>query len=219
MEKIMLENIVQTEKESAEFEKYKAIKGEYLYKQVSDILFELDGKPVSYSDVSSIIRYDKNLRDTLFIYLATFEESLRAELFRKYDVGSADYVYRYLKGCKKLKNDIRSKNSSESSNLYFCFELELGPMIELLDHLGLYSSETISGFKEIKDLRNHVMHHNVLTLGRAKNISDFRDNFALLQRQICMLKDNLPTEYQLGFIGDINKLPCKRKEFKIILEK
>ena len=72
--KIMLENIVQTEKESAEFEKYKALKGEYLYKQVSDILFELDGKPVSYSDVSSIIRYDKNLRDTLFIYLATFEE-------------------------------------------------------------------------------------------------------------------------------------------------
>ena len=41
----MLENIVQTEKESAEFEKYKALKGEYLYKQVSDILFELDGKP------------------------------------------------------------------------------------------------------------------------------------------------------------------------------
>lgn len=27
----MLENIVQTEKESAEFEKYKALKGEYLY--------------------------------------------------------------------------------------------------------------------------------------------------------------------------------------------
>ena len=91
----MLENIVQTEKESAEFEKYKALKGEYLYKQVSDILFELDGKPVSYSDVSSIIRYDKNLRDTLFIYLATFEELLRAELFRKYDVDSADHIYRF----------------------------------------------------------------------------------------------------------------------------
>ena len=101
----MLENIVQTEKESAEFEKYKALKGEYLYKQVSDILFELDGKPVSYSDVSSIIRYDKNLRDTLFIYLATFEELLRAELFRKYDVDSADHIYRFSEGCQKLKND------------------------------------------------------------------------------------------------------------------
>ena len=215
----MLENIVQIEKESAEFEKYKVLKGEYLYKQVSDILFELDGKPVSYSDVSSIIRYDKNLRDTLFIYLATFEELLRAELFRKYDVDSADHIYRFSAGCDKLKNDIKIKNSSDSSNLYFCFELELGPMIELLDHLGIYSSEAISEFKEIKVLRNHVMHHNVLTIGRAKNISDFRDNFALLQRQICMLKDNLPNEYQLGFIDDINKLPCKRKEFIILLEK
>ena len=118
----MLENIVQTEKESAEFEKYKALKGEYLYKQVSDILFELDGKPVSYSDVSSIIRYDKNLRDTLFIYLATFEELLRAELFRKYDVDSADHIYRFSEGCQKLKNDIRIKNSNDNSNLYFCFE-------------------------------------------------------------------------------------------------
>ena len=215
----MLENIVQTEKESAEFEKYKALKGEYLYKQVSDILFELDGKPVSYSDVSSIIRYDKNLRDTLFIYLATFEELLRAELFRKYDVDSADHIYRFSAGCNKLKNDIKIKNSSDSSNLYFCFELELGPMIELLDHLGIYSSEVISEFKEIKVLRNHVMHHNVLTIGRAKTVSAFRDNFASLQSQIRMLKDNLPTEYQLGFVKDINKLPCDRAEFKVLLEK
>ena len=215
----MLENIVQTEKESAEFEKYKALKGEYLYKQVSDILFELDGKPVSYSDVSSIIRYDKNLRNTLFIYLATFEELLRAELFRKYDVDSADHIYRFSEGCKKLKNDIRSNNSSDSSNLYFCFELELGPMIELLDHLEIYSSEAISEFKEIKALRNHVMHHIVLTLGRAKTVSDFRDNFASLQRQICMLKDNLPNEYQSGFVNDISILSCDREEFKVLLEK
>ena len=215
----MLENIVQTEKESAEFEKYKVLKGEYLYKQVSDILFELDGKPVSYSDVSSIIRYDKNLRDTLFIYLATFEELLRAELFRKYDVDSADHIYRFSEGCQKLKNDIKIKNSNDSSNLYFCFELELGPMIELLDHLGICSSEAISEFKEIKVLRNHVMHHNVLTIGRAKTVSAFCDNFASLQSQIRMLKDNLPTEYQLGFVKDINKLPCDRAEFKVLLEK
>ena len=63
------------------------------------------------------------------------------------------------------------------------------------------------------------MHHNVLTIGRAKTVSAFRDNFASIQSQICMLKDNLPTEYQLGFVKDINKLPCDRAEFKVLLEK
>ena len=92
-------------------------------------------------------------------------------------------------------------------------------MIDLLTHLELYSSKTISEFKEIKDLRNHVMHHNMLTIGRAKRISDFQDNFVSLQRQICVLKDNLPNEYQSGFINDINKLPCNREEFKVLLEK
>ena len=45
MEKIMLENIVQTEKESAEFEKYKALKGEYLYKQYTQYM-EMDSAVV-----------------------------------------------------------------------------------------------------------------------------------------------------------------------------
>ena len=105
----MLENIIYTEKELAEFEKYKALKGEYLYKQVADILFELDEKPVCYSDVSSVIRYDKKLRDTLFIYLASFEEFLRAELFRKYDVDSADQIYQFSEGYKKLKTISKAK--------------------------------------------------------------------------------------------------------------
>ena len=48
-------------KEQEDFEKYKKLKGVYLHKQVYDILLEANGgENVTYSELSSIIRYDKN---------------------------------------------------------------------------------------------------------------------------------------------------------------
>ena len=53
-------------KEKEDFEKYKKLKGVYLPKQVYDILLEANGgETVTYAELSSIIRYEKNLRDTL----------------------------------------------------------------------------------------------------------------------------------------------------------
>lgn len=80
------EKLVLTESEQKDFEKYAKIKGVYLHKQVYAVLLSYNSEQVSYSELSSVIRYDKNLRDKLYIYLATFEKSLRAELFSKYDV-------------------------------------------------------------------------------------------------------------------------------------
>ena len=49
-------------KEKEDFEKYKKLKGVYFHKQVYDILIEANGEEnVTYSELSSIIRYDKNL--------------------------------------------------------------------------------------------------------------------------------------------------------------
>ena len=74
-------------KEKADFEKYKKLKGIYLHKQVYDILLEVNGEEnVTYYELSSIIRYDKNLRDTLYIYLATIEENLRVLLLDNFDL-------------------------------------------------------------------------------------------------------------------------------------
>ena len=74
-------------KEEADFEKYKKLKGIYLHKQVYDILLEANGgENVTYCELSSIIRYDKNLRDTLYIYLATVEEQLRVLLLDNFDL-------------------------------------------------------------------------------------------------------------------------------------
>ena len=100
-------------KEKEDFEKYKKLKGVYLHKQVYDILLEANGgENVTYQELSSIIRYDKNLRDTLYIYLATAEEYLRALLCERYDV---DESCKLFKGhCfDKLKDKLFEKSEIE----------------------------------------------------------------------------------------------------------
>ncbi|MDY2902444.1 MAG: hypothetical protein SOU07_03275, partial [Bacilli bacterium] len=56
-------------KEKNNFQKYKLVRGEDLYKQIYDIMIDINGKnDIAYSDFSSVIRYDKSLRDNLYIY-------------------------------------------------------------------------------------------------------------------------------------------------------
>ena len=71
--------------EKQTFKKYLPLKGKFLHKQIYDILKEANGGQVTYYELSSVLRYDKNLRDTLYIYLATAEEYLKALLLDKFD--------------------------------------------------------------------------------------------------------------------------------------
>lgn len=163
------EKLVLSESEQDSFEKYATIKGVYLHKQIYDVLLTYNAEQISYYELSSIIRYDKNLRNKLYIYLATFEENLRAELFSKYDVENENVVYQFKTGLDKLKKAIKQKTNDEFSNLYYCYQLELGRTIELFEHLKICDENTINELKQIKVLRNSVMHHNVLVLGKATN--------------------------------------------------
>lgn len=211
--------LVLSKNEQNDFEKYTTIKGVYLHKQIYDVLLTHNTEQVSYYELSSVIRYDKNLRDKLYIYLATFEESLRAELFSNYDVETTKTVYKGKKGLNKLKNDIREKANTNFSNLYSCFELELGPSIELLEYLNISDENTINELKQIKDLRNSVMHHNVLVLGKATNKKEAEDNLNVLRKQIALLSKHLPHDYQSGFQRDINSLNLNTKTGKPYLDK
>lgn len=198
------EKLVLTESEQENFEKYAKIKGVYLHKQVYDVLLSYNSEQVSYSELSSVIRYDKNLRDKLYIYLATFEENLRAELFSKYDVQNRNAVYQFKTGLDKLKKEIKQKTNDEFSNLYYCYQLELGLTIELFEYLKICDENSIKELKQIKDLRNCVMHHNVLVLGKATNKEEVEENLDVLRKQIALLSKHLPHDYQSGFQSDIN---------------
>ena len=194
-------------KEEADFEKYKKLKGIYLHKQVYDILLEANGgENVTYYELSSIIRYDKNLRDTLYIYLATAEEYLRALLCERYDV---DESCKLFKGhCfDKLKDKLfeKSEIEIEKSNLYLKLEPDFVDLMRICAETQCLtiSDDTI---KHAKNLRNHVMHHAVLIIGKTTNYTEFLKHLKNIETRICALKEILPKEYIKGFGNSIKKL-------------
>lgn len=209
-EKMIFDNKQQED----EFNKYKDNKSKYLFLQFYNILIKND-EFIKYSDVSSCIRYDKNLRDTLYIYLATFEEFLRAKIFDKYDVGE-DFNSPRNKD-KMFKAIIPNKNNG-NSYLYYNFQLDLGSTIDLVEKLNMYDNNTINDFKEIKELRNKVMHHNVVILENKKGYKDMLINKQIIANRISILAKYLPEGYGDNFIRQINDLKCDRVDYKVTTE-
>jgi hypothetical protein len=206
-------------KEKEEFEKYKRLKGVYLHKQVYDILQEANGEGVTYHELSSIIRYDKNLRDTLYIYLATAEEYLRALLCEKYDV--AEDCKRFERHCYPyLTEALFDKDDEISSNLYFKLEPDFSALMDICIYKGVISISKITK-QRIKDLRNNTMHHSLLIFGKATKTSALNFHFEALENRINALMQILPEEYRAGFITSIKELngyPSKQYLTKYYLE-
>ena len=192
-------------REKEDFEKYKKLKGVYLHKQVYDILLEANcGENVTYCELSSIIRYDKNLRDTLYIYLATAEEYLRALLCESYDVAAECKPFEH--HCyKPLMEALRDKDDDTSSNLYFKLVPDFSALMDVCIDKGVISiSKTTK--QRIKDLRNSTMHHSLLIFGKATKPSALNSHFEALESRINALMQILPEEYHTGFITSIKKL-------------
>lgn len=207
-------------KEEADFQKYKKLKGIYLHKQVYDILLEANGgEEVTYYELSSIIRYDKNLRDTLYIYLATAEEYLRALLCEKYDVAAECKPFEH--HCyKPLTEALCDKDDETFSNLYFKLEPDFSALMDVCIDKGVISiSKTAK--QQIKDLRNSTMHHSLLMFGKATKPSALNSHFEALENRINALMHILPEEYQAGFITSIKRIngyPSKQYLTKYYLE-
>jgi hypothetical protein len=192
-------------KEKEEFEKYKRLKGVYLHKQVYDILLEANGGGVTYHELSSIIRYDKNLRDTLYIYLATIEEQLRVLLLDNFDLKPNTPKFKQRPSTQTLCEALLPKQDYELSELYFKLQADFKVLMETCVEKNIVSiSDEV--MESVKQLRNNVMHHHLLIFGGAHNLKEAKDNFASFERKVDALITLLPTEYVMGFQDAITKL-------------
>ena len=193
-------------KEKEDFEKYKKLKGIYLHKQVYDILLEANGgENVTYSELRSIIRYDKNLRDTLYIYLATIEENLRVLLLDNFDLKPNTPKFKQRPSTQTLCDALVPKQYLESSELYFKLKADFKVLMGTCVAKKVVSiSDDVMSL--VKELRNDVMHHHLLIFGGAHNLKEAKDNFAAFERKIEALITLLPIEYARGFQNDITKL-------------
>lgn len=193
----------QNQEEKDDFEKYRRLKGDDLYYQIYRILLEKTDR-VRYVTVRAYIRYDKNLRDMLYVYLATLEEYCKAQLLRFYDVKTSK---KYECHCyDKLMGDLIEKES-DASTLYYGLQPDFGDLMRACQAKGIYEIND-GDQKNIKDLRNKTMHHSILLFGNAKTERELTDHFETLGKRLNALSAALPQEYRSGFLSDLEKLNC-----------
>lgn len=199
----MFEKMVfQNEEEKANYEKYKKLKGEDLFYQIYCILSESQS-PVKYVTVSSYVRYDKNLRDKLYIYMATLEEYYRAQLLDAFDVLEPK---KYEMHCyNQLNKDLIKRTEGTPSVLYYAFQPDFGILMTLCREKGV-SDISKNSQKLIKELRNETMHHALIMFGKAQTTSRLEEHFKEIEKRLNAFVQALPQEYRAGFLSDIQKL-------------
>lgn len=182
--------------------KYMETRGVYLYKQVYDALVKWTPniKEIKYSHFSNLIRYDKSIRDKLYVYLAAAEEYLRNIIFDELEIDELPHDTTQ----KRLSiTDLRKRTENEtdgSSNLYFYsyaknFDFGLIQQIlaefELAEKYGLELSD-INAVREL--LRNKVMHHNMLLLSCFTERKDIEREIVEIELGVEALYRILPTK-------------------------
>lgn len=192
--------------EKKQFKKYLSLKGRFLHKQIYDILKEANRGTVTYRELGSILRYDKNLRDTLYVYLATVEEYLKALLVDKFDNNDKlpDYIYGKEK-TDKFKNGLYEIAQAKTSQIYYKLNIDFEALLIICAEKKLIYIDDTS-IKVLNKLRNHTMHHSILLFGQAHNFKEAKDNFRALERQLTALMVLLPEDYKTGFKTSINRL-------------
>lgn len=208
----MFENLTfNSDAEKTEFAKYIHLKGECLHKQVYDILSEANNGSVTYYELSSLIRYDKNLRDKLYIYFATAEEYLKAQLTDRYDANVSSKYIHYPNEIKNLLNNLKARSLDTPSILYYKLNIDFEALLQVCYEKNIIEIDNVQK-QQLNKLRNHTMHHSMLLFGQAHNLKEAKDNFKSLEKQLNAFVKLLPEEYRQGFLSDINKLNGRNEQ-------
>lgn len=200
---------------SQEFEKYNydfyiKSRGIGVYEDaLRALLLFTDKGSIEYYDFMGFIRYDKNLRDILYKMLAVLEEYLKDNIFKKIEYSDSHLI-------KKIsKNNIDKfhviSDIDYGWNLYRNPTLDFGSLLYLYDHFKIIlpskSEDFLADLKNIKSLRNLVMHHHMLLINQSKPDFikyDIDQRVIELSHQIISLYNILQPDYDKGLITAIN---------------
>lgn len=183
-----------------EAQKYIALKGIVQYQRVIGFC-RSQNEALNYTKVSALYRYDKRLRDNLYIYLATVEEFMRACLGNKFEDNESELV--------KTAQFVAKQKQHQSVSLTL-EQLTLGSLIEMvLKNQGVFAnyydlSNIKMNLNALRVLRNKVSHHNFLLSETYSecSVDGLVDN--TLKHNINNLKFFLPDEFRKGFSTSIN---------------
>ena len=156
--------------EKRQFDIYLKSRGVFVYKNaVEALLIVTNNEKISYEQFNNYLRYDKTVRDYLYTFLGTFEEIFRNYLFDKVEyIGSI-----ILKGHDIKTEDFRiMDNDSYNDNFYKHCKLDFKGLINVYNNVLVndkkYEKEKL---EKIRELRNDVMHHQLILIDKTKVIT------------------------------------------------
>ena len=182
---------------------YINMKGLYLHVMIFDYLSKETGnEQISWKQISDELRKDKGLRDTLYIYLATLEEYVRAYISNKY----SDNINQSFWINGREKHNKISDNIKNGKPLFLVLQdVDFGTLIKQVLSLPqtdieemLWGNGTEQNLDAVKQLRNCVGHHQFLKMCILKSCSVDGVESNSLINNIRNLKQLLPEEYRYG---------------------
>jgi len=194
------------DEEMKEAEFYIGVKGAAIHQKILihlGIDFSQEGQTIAWSKVSALLRYDKKLRDKIYIYLATLEEYLRAYISNKYEC-IPDQSFWQDGRTDRSKVKTRIGDGEKVSDVLE--SIEFGDLMNQVKNLPSndisvmfdYTIEIKSNLDAVRILRNAVSHHSFLMGYKFRPCTvDGKKNDSL-EHNIKNLRQLLPKEYRYG---------------------
>ncbi|MEC9484611.1 MAG: hypothetical protein UMR38_01890 [Candidatus Izemoplasma sp.] len=193
------------------FNKHIAEKGFGIVREVVESLKVVKESDYIISDeVIGFIRYDKYLREKLYMYLSVTEEFLRNELYKNLEykgskliMYTSDYKYQDF---KFIQNPDYGYSFFKRSKMLFSVILDL--FEHFAPNILPEFDFTIDDIKNVGKLRNIVMHHSLLMIDQNSTKTtkkSIEERVDLITRYLTSLINIIPVEYRKGLITDINK--------------
>lgn len=178
---------------------------------------------IEYSVFSSLIRYDKSLREQMYKWLSTFEEAYKEKLFKRLEYSGGEIELREINNDKI--RDFQIINGGYGINFYKSCELTLGGIIQLINlkkEINVKEDE-ISHLKRIKKLRDSLMHHQFILIDKSSELTpkSIDKNIKVRHLQIESLLSMLDLSHRKTLIESLNQLtdktssPIKLEKFQI----
>ncbi|MBU1142547.1 MAG: Abi family protein [Firmicutes bacterium] len=197
------------DKEHNDAEFYLRVKGVAFHQKIMTHLgvdFDDDKSIIEWSKVSALLRYDKKLRDKIYIYIATLEEYMRAYLSNKYEDNP---IQPFWQDGRTPRSKVKSRIKDGECVSEVLQSIEFGDLLNQIKNIstddlnGMFDTMTDihSNLDAVRELRNAVSHHAFLmNYMFRKCIVDDHSNDSL-SNNIKNLRQLLPKEYRYGRNG------------------
>lgn len=197
-----------SEEDRENYNKYSPIRGPQMYRIIFETLSKKNSN-VTYKDVNSFVRNDKAIKDILYKYLGSLEETIKTYILNSYDFIDCSKVsnesYKYFKNIPSGSIELKEIKDGEITCLYRLFSLNFGEIITFLKEFkdNKYDYDKL---ESVRILRNKVMHHTPLLFNCECN------SIAAENRKLVLsLIDLLPRNYDEFIKKDINHIINKTK--------